>query len=101
DPRLERQLAAALDRSSQALEHGLVAPGSSPSARPERHEDARRLAGALGRLPAGCRDGLRLRPFRGFTFPEIAARRGKTPHGVKNVGLRGRARLRRALEDEA
>src|SRR5438270_10252532 len=61
DPRLERQLAAALDRSSQALERGLVAPGSSPSDRAERHEDARRLAEALERLPADYRDVLLLR----------------------------------------
>jgi RNA polymerase sigma-70 factor (ECF subfamily) len=50
DLRLERQLAAELDRSSQALERGLAAPGSSPSARAERREDARRLAEALERL---------------------------------------------------
>jgi RNA polymerase sigma-70 factor (subfamily 1) len=55
DLRLERQLAAALDQSSQALEEGLAATGSSPSARAERHEEARRLAAALERLPADYR----------------------------------------------
>jgi RNA polymerase sigma-70 factor (ECF subfamily) len=101
DPRLEQQLAAALDRSSQALEHGLVAPDSSPSDRAERHEDARRLAEALERLPADYRDVLLLRHFQGLTFPEIARRLGRTLDGVKNVWLRGLARLRRVLEDDA
>jgi RNA polymerase sigma-70 factor (ECF subfamily) len=101
DPRLERQLAAELDRSSQALERGLVAPGSSPSAGAERREDARRLAEALERLPAGYRDVLLLRHWHGLTFPEIARRLDRTLDVVKNVWLRGLARLRRSLEGQA
>jgi RNA polymerase sigma-70 factor (ECF subfamily) len=100
DLRLEQQLAAALDRSSQALERGLAVPDSSPSARAERREDARRLAEALERLPADYRDVLLLRHFQGLTFPEIARRLGKTLDGVKNVWLRGLARLRRTLEED-
>jgi RNA polymerase sigma-70 factor (ECF subfamily) len=100
DLRLERQLAAALDRSSQALEHGLAAPDSSPSARAERRENARRLAEALERLPADYRDVLLLRHFQGLTFPEIARRLDRTLDGVKNVWLRGLARLRRTLEHD-
>ncbi len=65
DLRLERQLAAALDQSSQALERGLAARGSSPSAGAERREDAARLAEALERLPADYRDVLLLRHFQG------------------------------------
>jgi RNA polymerase sigma-70 factor (ECF subfamily) len=100
DLRLEEQLAAALDRSSQALERGLAAPDSSPSARAERREDARRLAEALERLPADYRDVLLLRHFQGLTFPEIARRLDKTLDGVKNVWLRGLSRLRRTLEED-
>jgi RNA polymerase sigma-70 factor (ECF subfamily) len=100
DPRLERRLAADLDRSSQALEHGLVAPGSSPSTRAQRGEEARRLAEALERLPADYRDVLLLRHVQGLTFPEIARRLGRTLDGVKNVWLRGLGRLRRSLEEE-
>jgi RNA polymerase sigma-70 factor (ECF subfamily) len=99
DPRLERHLAAALDRSSQALERGLMAPDSSPSDRAARREDARRLAEALERLPADYRDVLLLRHFQGLTFPEIARRLGRTLDGVKNLWLRGLARLRRGLEE--
>jgi RNA polymerase sigma-70 factor, ECF subfamily len=100
DLRLERQLAAALDRSSQALERGLAAQDTSPSARSERREGARRLAEALERLPADYRDVLLLRHFQGLTFPEIARRLDKTLDGVKNVWLRGLARLRRTLEED-
>jgi RNA polymerase sigma-70 factor (ECF subfamily) len=100
DLRLERQLAAALDQSSQALEEGLAAAGSSPSARAERHEEARRLAEALERLPADYREVLLLRHFQGLTFPAIARQLDKTLDAVKNVWLRGLARLRRALEEE-
>jgi RNA polymerase sigma-70 factor (ECF subfamily) len=101
DPRLERQLAAELDRSSQALERGLAAPGSSPSSRAQRREDARRLAEALERLPAGSRDVLLLRHFQGLTFPAIARRLDRTLDVVKHLWLRGLARLRRALEEHA
>jgi RNA polymerase sigma-70 factor, ECF subfamily len=101
DLRLEEQLAAALDRSSQALERGLAAPDSSPSARAERHEEARRLADALERLPADYRDVLLLRHFQGLTFPEIARRLDKTLDGVKNVWLRGLSRLRGTLEEDS
>lgn len=100
DLRLERQLAAALDRSSQALERGIAAPDSSPSARAERREDALRLAEALERLPADYRDVLLLRHFQGLTFPEIARRLDKTLDAVKNVWLRGLSRLRRTLEED-
>jgi RNA polymerase sigma-70 factor (ECF subfamily) len=101
DLRLERQLAADLERSSQALERGLVAPGSSPSARAEHHEDARRLAEALEQLPDDYRDVVVLRHMQGLTFPEIARQLDRTVDAVKNVWLRGLARLGRALEEEA
>ena len=100
DLRLERQLAAELDLSSQTLERGLAALDSSPSARAERREESLRLAEALERLPADYRDVLLLRHFQGLTFPDIARRLGKTLDGVKNVWLRGLARLRRSLEEE-
>jgi RNA polymerase sigma-70 factor (ECF subfamily) len=99
DIRLERELAAELERSSQALERSLVAPGSSPSARAERREDARRLAEAMERLPADYRDVVLLRHFHGLSFPEIARQLDRTVDGVKNVWLRSLARLGRALEE--
>jgi RNA polymerase sigma-70 factor (ECF subfamily) len=101
DPRLERQLGAALYASSEALERGLEGRGSSPSARAERREESLRLAGALEQLPAEYRDVLTLRHFRGLTFAEIGRRLGKSLDGVKNVWLRGLARLRRLLGEDA
>jgi RNA polymerase sigma-70 factor (ECF subfamily) len=100
DLRLEQQLAAELDQSSQALDRGLIAPESSPSARAARREEGLRLAEALERLPADYRDVLLLRHFQGLTFPEVARRLDKTLDSVKNVWLRSLARLRRVLEEE-
>jgi RNA polymerase sigma-70 factor (ECF subfamily) len=100
DLRLERQLATDLDRSSQALERGLRAPDSSPSARAGRREDAVRLAEALEHLPADYREVLLLRHFQGLSFPDIARRLNRTLDSVKKVWLRGLDQLRRDLEEE-
>jgi RNA polymerase sigma-70 factor (ECF subfamily) len=100
DPRMERQIAADLDHSSEALERALASPDSSPSARAERREEALRLAGALEGLPADHREVLLLRHFERLSFPEIARRLDRTLDGVKNVWLRSLARLRRTLEEE-
>ena len=100
DLRLEQQLAAELDQSSEALERSLIAPDSTPSARAARREEGLRLAEALERLPADSSEVLLLRHFQGLTFPEIARRLDKTLDGVKNVWLRSLARLRRVLEEE-
>jgi RNA polymerase sigma-70 factor (ECF subfamily) len=100
DPRLERRLADELDQSSRGLQRGLVAPASSPSERAARREEAVRLAEALEHLPADHRDVLLLRHFQGLTFPAIAHRLNKSLDSVKNIWLRGLARLRRSLEDE-
>jgi RNA polymerase sigma-70 factor (ECF subfamily) len=100
DFRLEQQLAAELDQSSHTLEHGLIAPDSSPSARAVRREESLRLAEALERLPAEAREVLLLRHFQGLTFPAIARGLGKSLGSVKNTWLRGLAQLRHALEEE-
>jgi RNA polymerase sigma-70 factor (ECF subfamily) len=100
DLRLEQQLAAELDRSSEALERGLVAEDSSPSDRAARREEGLSLAGALERLPAHYRDILLLRHFQGLTFPEVARRLGKSVDSVKKMWLRSLAQLRRALEEQ-
>jgi RNA polymerase sigma-70 factor (ECF subfamily) len=100
DLRLERQLAADLEHSSQALERALTAPDASPRGLAERREETLRVAGALERLPPDYRDVLLLRHFEELTFPEIARRLDKTLDAVKKVWLRGLARLRRTLEDE-
>ena len=51
DPRLERELVAAMDRSSASLAGQFVAPDTSPSEVASRRERAVLLADALARLP--------------------------------------------------
>jgi RNA polymerase sigma-70 factor (ECF subfamily) len=64
DVRLERQLEAELEQSSQCLGQGLVDPCSSPSEKAVRHEQAARVMRALERLPEADRQLLTLRQVR-------------------------------------
>src|SRR5262245_46647269 len=98
DVRLERALADDLDRSSRALDGGLIAPGSSPSQGASRREQAVLLADALQRLPADYREVIVLRSLEGLTFPEVAARMGRTPVSVERLWSRALPRLKQALE---
>jgi RNA polymerase sigma-70 factor (ECF subfamily) len=97
DVRLERQLAAEMDRSSRLLDGGLTAPGSSPSRQAARREQAVLLADALKRLPHDYREVLILRHLHGLTFPEVAERLGRTDDSVQKLWIRALARLRRSL----
>ncbi|HZU37547.1 MAG TPA: sigma-70 family RNA polymerase sigma factor [Gemmataceae bacterium] len=95
DVRLERQLADALDSSSQAL--CLVASQSTPSQQLCRREQAVVLADALGRLPPDYSEVIVLRHLEGLRFPEIARRMGRSADSVEKLWVRGLARLRREL----
>jgi RNA polymerase sigma-70 factor (ECF subfamily) len=97
DVRLERELAAEVDESSRVLDRGLVAPQSSPSKQATRREQAVLLAEALGRLPDDYREVIVLRHLQERTFPEVAARMGRTVEGVKKLWARALARLRGTL----
>jgi RNA polymerase sigma-70 factor (ECF subfamily) len=97
DVRLERELALAVDQSSELLDRGLRARDSSPGRHDERRENARVLADALARLPADYREVLVLRHLEGLSFPEVARRMGWTVGSVKNLWSRALARLRRTL----
>jgi RNA polymerase sigma-70 factor (ECF subfamily) len=98
DVRLERDLWEDLDRSSRSLGGQLVAAQSSPSAQASRREQAVFLADAIGGLPADYREVIILRQLEGLTFPQVAARMGRTEDSVKNLWARALARLRRSLE---
>jgi RNA polymerase sigma-70 factor (ECF subfamily) len=98
DVRLERELAAELDRSSQVLGGGLVAGESSPSQRASRREQAVLLADALARLPADYREVLVLRHLEGLPFPEVARRLDRSVDATKKLWTRALDRLRRVLE---
>jgi RNA polymerase sigma-70 factor (ECF subfamily) len=94
DVRLEVELAAALDRSSAALERSLADRGSSPSESAARREAVVVVADALAKLPGQYRDVLILRHLEGLTFPEVAARLSKTEDAVQKLWARGVRALR-------
>lgn len=98
DVRLERQLNVELEQSSAALDRGLIAPQSSPSHQAARREQSVLLAEALGQLPEDMRELLILRHLEGLTFPEVAARLGRTLDSVKKQWPRALASLRRLME---
>jgi RNA polymerase sigma-70 factor (ECF subfamily) len=100
DVQLERALADDLEQSSRAFGLGLAAEQSSPSQRASRREQAVLLADALDRLPADYREVLILRYLEGLTFPEVAARMGRTLGSVEKLWARALPRLRRAFGDQ-
>jgi RNA polymerase sigma-70 factor (ECF subfamily) len=101
DIRLERELARELDQSSRVLDHGLVAAGSSPSQRAQRHEQALALADALEQLPEHYREVILLHQLEDLNFPEVARRLGRSVDSVKNLWIRALTRLRGLLGENA
>jgi RNA polymerase sigma-70 factor (ECF subfamily) len=97
DVALERELEAELERSSQRLDGGLVAPGTTPSERAARCEEAVRLAALLEDLPEDYREVLILHHVEGSSLPEVARTLGRTVDSVKKLWLRALGRLRAAL----
>jgi RNA polymerase sigma-70 factor (ECF subfamily) len=97
DVKLERELAAQLDESSQALDGGFVASHSTPSQHAQRHEQAVLLADALARLPEEYREAIILRHLEALTFADVAARMGRSEDSVQKLWVRGLAALRRFL----
>jgi RNA polymerase sigma-70 factor (ECF subfamily) len=86
-------------RSTAAVDRRLVAPQRSPSEQASSRERAQLLAGALETLPDAYRQVIVLRHLEDLSFAQVAARMGRTEHSVKNIWLRARGRLRRALGD--
>ena len=99
DVTLERELEAELDQSSQAMDGGLVAGLSTPSQQASRREQAVLVADALGRLSEDHREVVVLRHLEGLSFPEVAARMGRSEDSVQKLWVRALANLRRALGD--
>jgi RNA polymerase sigma-70 factor, ECF subfamily len=97
DVRLERELEFELERSSQALDPGLVSPQSSPSHQAAQREQMVLVADALKELPQDYREVLILRHLEGLSFPEVAQRMGRTLSSVDKLWVRALARLRRVL----
>jgi RNA polymerase sigma-70 factor (ECF subfamily) len=101
DLRLERELAAELDQSSQMLDQHLVAQVSSPSQRVSRREQAVVLADMLGKLPEDYREVVILRHLEGLSFPQVAHRMSRTVDSVKKLWARSLAQLRDSLGDSS
>jgi RNA polymerase sigma-70 factor (ECF subfamily) len=101
DVRLEQELTGDVDRSSRALDRALVARQSTPSQRASRREQSVLLAAALARLPQDYREVIILRQLEELSFPEVAARMGRTEDSVKNLWARALGKLRRSLGDES
>lgn len=99
DVRLERELAAHLDQSSQLLEAGLVDGGNSPSQQAAQHEQSVLLATAMQQLPADYREVVFLRHFQELPFSEIARSLGRSVDSVEKLWVRGLARLRQLMGD--
>ena len=101
DVRLEREIAADIDRSSAMLDRGLAAVQSSPSEQAARHEQGVVLADALAGLPDDYRDVIVLRNIEGLTFPDVARRMGRSLDSVEKLWLRALVRLRQRLAGPA
>ena len=100
DVQLEHSIHAQLDRSSQAMDHGLVAVQTTPSQSAARREEAIVLVDALERLPKDYREVLVLRHLEGLKFPDVARRMGRTVGSVQQLWTRAVAQLRRTLGDD-
>ena len=97
DVRLERGLAADVDRSSVALGALPIDPRSSPSQQAAKVEQTLLVAEALGRLPDDYQTVLVLRHLEGLTFPQVAERMGRSVDSVEKLWLRALARLKQQL----
>lgn len=94
---LERSLAHELDRSSRLLSRGVADPGTSPSGRAARGEQAVLLADALGALPPDHREAIVLRSLEGLPFAEVGVRMERSEDAVKKLWARALCGLRRQL----
>jgi RNA polymerase sigma-70 factor (ECF subfamily) len=93
--RLECEMDAQLDRSSQGLERWFADPrASTPSAHAARRERAVILAEALEQLPDDYREVLLLRHVEELSFPEISEQMNRSLDSVKNLWARALGRIR-------
>jgi RNA polymerase sigma-70 factor (ECF subfamily) len=97
DVKLERELGDDLDRPASAMDRGLIAGTSTPSARASRREQAVLLAEALAKLPPDYREVICLRNLEGLGFSEVAARMSRTEDSVQKLWVRALAKLRGAM----
>lgn len=83
-------------REEEIDRHGIVAYGSTGSTAEYsamRREDAVRVSQALERVPSDYQTVLRLRYWEGLTFPQIAARLGRTQEAARKLWYRAISRF--------
>jgi RNA polymerase sigma-70 factor (ECF subfamily) len=97
DLKLERDLAADVDESSQALGGGLADSQSTPSQHVSRREQSVLLAEALEQLPEDYREVIILRHLEALSFSEVAARMNRSENSVQKLWVRALANMRRTL----
>ena len=98
DARLEQQLGVELDRSSQALDRGLVDTISSPSQHASRNEQAVILADAIERLSPEYREIIVLHHLQSHSLSEVARQLGKSRTQTERLWIRALADLQRFIE---
>ena len=97
DVKLERDLGVQLDQSSQVLDRGFMASGSTPSQHVSRREQALILAESLDRLPPDYREVIILRHLEELPFAEVASRMNRSEDSVQKLWVRALASLRRSM----
>ncbi|MBI3863705.1 MAG: sigma-70 family RNA polymerase sigma factor [Planctomycetia bacterium] len=95
----ERSLEAALETSSLRLGSWLTTQESSPSHKAHSHEQAVRLADALGQLPDAQREALVLQNWHGRSLAQIGEEMGRSPAAVAGLIKRGLKQLRESLRN--
>jgi RNA polymerase sigma-70 factor (ECF subfamily) len=94
---LEVELSAGLDRSSAEIDARFGRGHDTPSAVARRRESAVIVADGLAGLPPDYREVLVLRHLEELTFPEIAARMGRSVDSVQKLWTRALPRLREVI----
>ncbi len=98
DIRLEQDLNADLDQSSDGLEGALAASITTPSMRASRREQAVLLAEALDKIPEAYREVIVLRHIEGLSFADVAKRMKRSDDSVQKLWVRGLVALRTVME---
>ena len=99
DARRERSLSVAVEDSSARLEALLAADQPSPSQQAVRHEELRRLAEALARLPEDQRQAVELHHLHGLPVEEVARTLGRSQAAAGGLLRRGLKRLRELMRE--
>jgi len=101
DLRLEEQIAANLDQSSQSWGHELAGNATSPSGQASAREHSVLLADALEKLPPDYREVIILRNLEQMQFPDIAKKMQRTQDSVEKLWLRALVRLKQHFGEYA